>query len=214
MSLGTYTGLQASVSDYIARSDLAAVVPDFITLAEAKFNRQLRCIQQEKRSSTTVNMSSAEPEFITLPTDFQTMRRVRLSSVTGKPRLEFMTGANADEYRQQVGDVAGQPGYFTVFGNEIELIRSPDQAYTLEMIYRANIPPLGLVNSSNWLLVLAPDAYLYGALMEAAPYLKDDSRIQIWSAGLSSVVDELNKLSQAQAYGSGPLVMRTGGPTP
>ena len=32
---GTYAGLKASVADWLNRADLTAVVPDFITLAEA-----------------------------------------------------------------------------------------------------------------------------------------------------------------------------------
>ena len=50
------------------------------------------------------------------------------------------------------------------------------------MVYRANIPPLAS-NGANWLLTLAPDLYLYGALLESAPYIKEDGRIQTWGLG-------------------------------
>lgn len=213
MAFSTYTALKAAVADYLARSDLTAAIPDFITLAEAKFNRSLRCIQMETRSTTTVNLSNSEPEFITLPGDFQTMRRIRLSSVDGKPRLEFLNGTQADEYRYGRDNVTGQPQFFTVMGTELELLPTPDSAYTVEMVYRAYIPALSS-NSTNWLLTLAPDAYLYGALMEAQPYLKDEPRISVWSAGLSSAVDELNRLAHDQTHGSGPLAIRMTGVTP
>jgi len=39
---GTYAGLKASVADWLNRADLAAVVPDFIALAEGQMNRRLR----------------------------------------------------------------------------------------------------------------------------------------------------------------------------
>lgn len=214
MALTTYTELKAAIADYLARSDLTAAIPDFITLAEAKFNRSLRCIQMETRSTTSVNLSNTEPEFITLPGDFQTMRRVRLSSVDGKPRLEFLNGTQADEYRYGRDNVTGQPQFFTVMGTELELLPTPDAAYTIEMVYRAYIPALTSLNATNWLLDLAPDAYLYGALMEAAPYMRDDARIPIWSAGLSSTVDELNRLSHDQTHGSGPMAIRMTGVTP
>ena len=213
MALTTYTTLKAAIADYLARSDLTDAIPDFITLAEAKFNRSLRCMQMETRSTTSVDLSDTEPEFITLPSDFQTMRRVRLSSVDGKPRLEFLNGTQADEYRYGRDNVTGQPQYFTVFGTELELLPTPDSAYTIEMVYRANIPALSS-NSTNWLLTIAPDAYLYGALMEAAPYMRDDVRIAIWSAGLSSTVDELNRLADDQTHGAGPMAIRMTGVTP
>lgn len=214
MALSTFSGLKASVADYLARADLTTAIVDFITLSEAKFNRQLFCVQMEKRATALVNMSATEPQFIALPTDFQSMRRLRLSSVSGKPRLEYKSGAEADEYRTSVGDVTGRPLYFTVFGSEFELLPTPDAAYTLEMVYRSTIPALSDSNTTNWLLTLAPDLYLYGALMEAAPYIQDDERIQVWAAGRANALEELNRLSQYQAYGSGPLVMRTTGITP
>lgn len=35
-------------------------------------------------------------------------------------------------------------------------------------------------NSSNWILSNYPDVYLYGALLEAAPYLMEDARVGVW----------------------------------
>jgi hypothetical protein len=149
-----YTSLQAAVTEYLARDQdttLIARIATFIQLAEAKLNRQLFVRQMEQRSIAVVNTASSEPEFISLPADFQSMRRVRLSSVTGKPCLEFKSSTQMDEYRFGRSDVAGQPRYFTVFGDEIELAPTPEAAYTIEMVYRQNIPALAS-NSNNWLL--------------------------------------------------------------
>ena len=217
MAINTYATLQTAVAEWLGRetdTSIIARAPDFIALAEAKFNRELRCNQMEKRSYTSVDMASAEPEFVTLPTDFQAMRRVRLSSIDAKPRLQYLSGAQADEKRSRMADVANQPLYFTIFGNEIELIPTPDSAYTIEMVYRAYIAPLSESNTSNWLLALAPDAYLYGALLESAPYIKEDSRIQTWATGYKYAMDGLNQLAQDQVYNAGPLVMGVTGVTP
>src|SRR5882757_2180944 len=91
-----YASLQSAVIEYLARDQdatLIARIPTFIQLAEAKFNRHLFVRQMEQRSYTTTDTSTSEPEFISLPSDFQSMRRVRLSSVIGKPRLDFKSGA-------------------------------------------------------------------------------------------------------------------------
>lgn len=214
MSFDSYTSLKAEITDYLARNDLADKIPTFIRLAEAKFNRSLFVRQMEQRATALVLPDSDEPEYISLPADFQSMRRVRLSSVSGKPRLDFRSGVQADEYRQATANVRGMPRYFTVFGDEIELIPTPDAAYTIEMIYRKIVPALSDVNPSNWLLACAPDAYLYGALLESAPYIKDDERIAVWTAGLVSVIDGLNNLGTTSAFNAGPLEMRTGSATP
>ena len=208
-----YTSLQAAVTEYLARDQdatLIARIPSFIQLAEAKFNRQLFVRQMEQRSIAAVDLTSSESEFIALPSNFQSMRRVRLSSVAGKPCLEFKSGTQMDEYRFATCDVAGQPRYFTVFGNEIELAPTPDAAYTIEMVYRQNIPSLAS-NAANWLLTLAPDIYLYGALLESAPYIKEDARIQTWGLGFASALGDLNNLGLTSTFNAGPMTIRPTG---
>jgi hypothetical protein len=205
-----YTSLQAAVTEYLARdqdSTLIARIPTFVQLAEAKFNRQLFARQMELRATALTDPTSLEPEFISLPSDFQSMRRVRLSSVPGKPCLEFKSGAQMDQFRFATTNVAGQPLYFTVFGDEVELAPTPDAAYTVEMIYRQNISPLAS-NSTNWLLDLAPDLYLYGALLETAPYIKEDPRIQTWGALFASALGDLNELGKVSAFNAGPMTVR------
>ena len=208
-----YTSLQSAVTEYLARDQdttLIARIPTFVQLAEAKFNRQLFVRQMELRATALVDPGSNEPEFISLPSDFQSMRRVRLSSVTGKPCLEFKSGTQMDEYRFATSDVAAQPRYFTVFGNELELAPSPDAAYTIEMVYRQNVPALAS-NGSNWLLAMAPDLYLYGALLETAPYIKEDARIQTWGLGFTAALTDLNNLGLTSTFNAGPMTVRISG---
>lgn len=215
-TITTYATLVTAVTEYLARDQdatLIARIPTFIQLFEAKMNRSLFVRQMEQRSTTTISTSSTDPEFISLPTDFQSMRRVRLSSVTGKPCLEFKSGTQMDEYRFSTGNTSGQPRYFSIMGSEMELVPTPDSNYTIEMMYRKNIPALATTDP-NWLLTLAPDIYLYGALLESAPYIKEDGRIQTWGSGLSSALDSLNSLGLTSTFNAGSMVVRTSGVTP
>lgn len=211
MSIGSNADLIQRCQDWLfGRTDLAARVPDFITLFEAKANRKLLCRQMESRVITTLDLSGDEPEFLDLPEDFQTMRRARLiKSSSDKTRLKFATGAQIDDIREKNLPTA-QPIWFTIFGGEMELCPTPDQSYQVEMVYRTYLPALG-ENNSNWLLAFAPDAYLYGTLMEAAPYLHEDERVAVWSAGVSAAFDDLNQLSDEAIFNAGPLVMRRKG---
>lgn len=216
-TITTYSELVTAVTEWLARDQdatLIARIPTFIQLAEAKFNRELFVRQMETRATALVDKASTEPEFISLPSDFQSMRRVRLSSVTGKPALEFKSGTQMDEFRYGSANTAGQPRYFTVFGTEIELAPTPDSAYTLEMVYRANIPALTSTATGNWLLTLAPDLYLYGSLLESAPYIKEDGRIQTWGLGFKTALDGLNNLGLTSTFNAGPMTVRTSGITP
>lgn len=217
MSIDSYNSLITAATEWLARDQDTTLIlrlPDLITLTEAKLNRELFVRQMESRSTTTIDISTDEPEFVSLPSDFQSMRRIRLSSVTGKPCLEFKSGRQMDEYRAGVANVSGQPGYFSIMGSEIELAPTPDANYTIEMVYRANIQPLNVDNGSNWLLQQAPDLYLYGVLLEASPYIQKDSRIQTWLLGFTTALDGLNRLGTVSAFNAGPIRMQVSGNTP
>lgn len=217
MAISTYATLITAATEWLAREQdatLIARIPDFITLCEAKLNRSLFVPQMETRSTTVCDTSDTEPEFITLPSDFQTMRRIRLSSVTGKPALNYLSQTQMDSMRYGRDNVTGQPTNYTVIGSEIELLPTPGENYTVEMTYRANIPALTSSNTTNWLLTLAPDLYLYGVLMESAPYIKEDGRLQTWGLGYVSALDSLNNLGFRQSFDAGPSEITLPGFTP
>lgn len=213
MSISNYTELLAAAANWLARDDLTLRIPEFITLAEAKFNRTLFHPRMETRTTLTVNTLLASPEFLDLPSDFQTMRSVRLSGVVGKPRLNFLSQTQMEDFRYSVDNAAGQPTYFTIIGNQIELAKTPNQNYTVEVIYRGNIPALAS-NATNWLLTQAPDLYLYGTLLEASPYIQNDARVTLWATGVQTVMDQLNLLAERQSFDSGPTTIRLPGNTP
>lgn len=213
MALSNYTELLASIAGWLARDNLTLRIPDFVTLAEAKFNRALFHSRMETRTTLTVDADGADPEYLDLPTDFQTMRMVRLPDETGKPWLQFMSRTQIDDYRYSRDNVAGTPCYFTIVGDQIELAPTPNEDMDVEVLYRANIPPLAS-NATNWLLTLAPDLYLYGALMEAMPYTRKDERIAVWAAGMQMALDQLNALGERQSFDSGPTTVSLPGVCP
>lgn len=212
MTLATRADLITECQDWLfGRADIVAKVPTFIRMFEAKANRILRCRQMENRARAMTDAVSNEPEFVTLPGDFQTMRRVRLSAITGKPRLGFRTSAQLDEMRDATQNRAGQPSHFTIAGDEMELYPTPSASVELEMTYRRNLPALVDPLDSNWLLDGAPDAYLYGSLLEAAPYLHEDERIAVWAEGVKGAFQQLNDLSEDATFNAGPLTVRRKG---
>ena len=66
MALTTYTELKASIADFLNRDDLTTVIPDFITLAEAQINRDVRHWKMEARSS---GVQDATDEYMQIPSD-------------------------------------------------------------------------------------------------------------------------------------------------
>lgn len=174
MSLDTYTNLKAAVARWVRRTDLTDDIPDFIRLFEAEAQRRLRgCPAMMTNTSETI-----AAETLGLPADFLAVRSFRLT--TGSSReLSPFTEEQAQSYKAVATQVPGEPRGYTVRGGSFEFTPTPDQSYTASLTYEQMIPPLAS-NSSNWLLTGFPQAYLYGSLTQAAPFLKQDARIVMW----------------------------------
>ena len=213
MALSTYSDLQTAISNELARSDLTSFIPDWIALCEGEANVDISFRLMDQRATAAVDTTTSEPQYISLPSDFNAMKWIRLNGVNNKPKLEYMTPVQIDEYRTSMGNATGQPQFFTVFGDEIELCPTPDSNYTLEMLYRKNIPALA-TNSTNWLLTNFPHIYLYGSLKHSAPFLKDDDRITLWQTLYKSGVDGLNQQGITAGFNGAPVTIRIATPTP
>ena len=200
MALDTFAGLKATIADYLNRDDLTAIIPSFITIAEAKFNRKLRTRQMIKRAEGQI-----ESAFFAYPADWLQAKEFQLNT-NPIVRLQFVTEAYGDELKANRYVSIGQPAYYTITGTQLEFIPAPDSTYSAELTYYAKIPALSDANTSNWLLAYAPDLYLYGALMEAAPYLKDDERLPVWSQMYINSLGDIEVADQRASVSSTPLV--------
>ena len=198
MALANYDDLKASIADFLNRDDLTSVIPDFITLAETKMNREIRHWRMEKRATAVL-----DTQYSALPNDF--LEPIRMSITSGDTSTLEMVGAfEITSLRAQNLNTAGRPKSFAILDGSIEVHPSPDANYTLEMLYFEKIEALTAGNTSNWVLNNHPDAYLYGALLHAAPYLADDVRIQVWASLYKAAVDAINMESEkAKTSGSG-----------
>jgi hypothetical protein len=200
MALDTFAGLKATIADYLNRDDLTAIIPSFITIAEAKFNRKLRTRQMIKRAEGQI-----ETAFFAYPADWLQAKEFQLNT-NPIVRLQFVTEAYGDELKANRYVSIGQPAYYTITGTQLEFIPTPDSTYSAELTYYAKIPALSDANTSNWLLAYAPDLYLYGALLEAAPYLKDDERLAVWSQMYINSLGDIEVADQRASVSSTPLV--------
>jgi len=199
MSITTYSELKTAVADFLNRQDLTAIVPTFISLAEAVFNRTLRHFSQE--TIATISMDAAREN---LPSDWAETIRF---AITGLGEIELVSHAALMDLRT-LEEGSGTPRYFTHSAGQIEVYPAPGSATSGELLYFAKVAALSDVSPTNWLLIAAPDVYLYGALLHSAPYLKDDARVPVWQALYGQAIAELQASSDKAKY-SGPLRMKT-----
>jgi hypothetical protein len=96
------------------------------------------------------------------------------------------------------------PRYYTIAGSKFYFSPAPDTGYQARLRYRSRLSKLAEVGT-NWLLEEHPDAYLYGALAQTAPFLKDDERLPMWLARFDQLIDEINIDGVRQAVGGRPV---------
>lgn len=201
MAITTYADLKSAIADWLNRDDLDAVIPSFIALAESQFNRSLRHRKMVTRSDATV-----DTPYFAVPADWLENIRFQLNTDPITPLL-YVTPEQAAEERLKYS-TANQPLMFTMVGEQFQVIPSPNTSYDAELLYYAKIPALSDENTSNWLLAESPDVYLYGALVQSAPYLKEDERIGTWAGLYQRFVDDMMLADERARIGSSKLKAR------
>lgn len=189
MAISTYAELQAAVASWLNRSDLTTQIPDFITLAESALNRRLnlRVMTQEASLSTAVSSRT-----VALPTAF--IEPIALwRAETDRVPLIFRLPET-----MEISTTSGRPEYWAV-DETIVFERPADAIYSLMFRYVKGFA-LSDTDTTNWLLTNHPDVYLFSTLVEAAPYLRDDNLLGIWSARLEKAISEvLEKESRSRS---------------
>ena len=186
----TYSELLAQIVNWIDHNEVTtARAAEMVTLAEAEMNRELRVRQMvaQARQDTIIGT----PRY-TLPADWQGGRAFRVKYQEGWIELQYLTPEQADE--QDWGN--GIPWAYTIEGCSFRLVPTPNAVYRMKILYYQKIPALSNSNTSNWLLTLAPDAYLWGSLAKAEAFLRNDERIPVWqqqyAGALASIMDADN----------------------
>lgn len=190
MAIIDYASLQSAAANYLHRSDLTTSIPDFISLAEAKLNRRLRLRAMEDTVSATIAGNTTA-----LPADFREVRSLYISDGANSYRVEYKTPEQRSMYQQ-----TGRVNAFTIIGSDIHWLPLPHGTLTYTLHYFASLP--AVEDGQNWLILNAPDVYLYATLLEAAPYLKADSRIETWGVLLESAITDLMTDDQRSRLGN------------
>ena len=176
MAFTNYTAFVTVVKNYLARTDLDSVIPDFIELAQERLSRDLRVQEMLKVATATTTSGDAT---ISFPSDFLQLRDLHIQ---GSPvyQLEFQTPDKF--FRNQLTHTSGIPKYFTLLASEFQFAPTPDSSRTVQMLYYAKPDFIDTTTASNIYLAYFPDALLYATLAEAEPYLMNDERVAVWGS--------------------------------
>ena len=181
MALATYAQLKTAVADWLERGDLADRTGDFIALAESRLNRVLRLRMMETEEALT---ATTGVRTVPLPAGFREPVALWLNRPEGRTALRFV-----DPALLPAATAAGEPQAWSLNGGVIAFDRPCDRAYglTLRMVGRL---ALSDAQPTNAVLADYPDLYLFGALVEAAPYLRDAELLSLFAARLEAALSE------------------------
>lgn len=196
-----YATLDTAVDDYLARSDLSSYVPNFIQNCEAKLYKTLRLRTMETALSGTISSGvlSVPSDYIELKYAYVNVSPIRwLQKVTPEQVYYEYPTRSGSEYPQ----VIAREGSNFIFGPY------PGD-YDIAGLYYARLTSLDAsTNTTNWFTDNAPDLLLYGSLLEAEPFLKNDERLPLWKSmydwSLKAVMDE----ERRENHSGGSLAQR------
>lgn len=204
MALSTYTELKAALADWANRTDLTSAIDyDFLPLCEAEMKRRIR----RTTKTGTIYANAAE---ISPPADMA--EPISLTLDSGNPYsdvpLKIVTPQKLAEVKAWYGNVTGRPTHVAYYNSKFQFAPEPDQSYDCTVVYAMQFTALSAGNTTNAVLTEAPDAYLYGCLLQMASYLEHQERIAEFQSKFDKAIDQLNEVRQREEYGAGYVEMR------
>jgi hypothetical protein len=188
MAITTYSELKTKIASQAERSDLTSDIPDFITLAESRLNRDVRV--REMEAQTTLTPSSGA---VTMPADFLEIIRVTVDS-TPKRVLVYVTPEWADD-AYPTDTTTNFGSFYTLIGSSLKTI--PQVTSDVLLTYYEKIDALSDSATTNWLLTRAPDVYLWASMVELCDFIKDEAGMARFEARYQAA---LGGLLMANAY--------------
>ena len=183
----TYDSLVLNIQQYMERNDadFIAQIPNLIALAESSIAAELKTYMQ----LIVVETNLAENQ--TVLNKPARWRKTVSMKVNGAPVL-MRSQDYVAQYLSESDN--GAPLYYAEYDyNNWNFAPTPDQNYPVEIIYYAEIQPLDQVNQQNLWTAIAPQAMLYGALLQAQGYLKALDKLPVWKQYYTDAIAALKK---------------------
>jgi hypothetical protein len=201
----TYDSLVEDIQQYLERTDDATIaqIPRFIMLAEQVIASQIKFL-----GNLTVNTSNMVIGAATIDKPARWHKTISMNvTVSGKRQPVFLR--KYEYLREYAPDpsVEGVPKFYADYDYTHWLVApTPDIAYDYEVLYYERVQPLDSSNQSNWFTTYAPQAMLYGSLLQAMPFLKNDERIAMWQQQYDLIINTL-KSEDVQRIGDRQAVV-------
>jgi hypothetical protein len=195
MAITNYAELKTALVNWMKRSDLSSYTDDLVTIGEKWIYRHARTRDMEAALSVTIASGVAG-----LPSDFIALKNARVSS---SPTIPLEIRPPEWIYSQYPTRSGGQvPTFIGVEGSNFVFGPYPSE-YTIEGTYYKTLGALS--SSAHALFTNNPDLYLFAALAEAEPFLKNDARVPLWVAKRNEILMDVNRQAHESHFGDGMM---------
>jgi hypothetical protein len=181
----TYDSLVEDVIRYCERNDdsFVAQIPRLIMLTEQGIAAEIKTLMQLNVVNTTLTVNNP---VLQKPVRW---RKTISMKINGQPILN----RSMDYVTQfQTEAPTGQPLYYGDYDyDHWALAPIPNSAYPVEIIYYSRIQPLDVENQENLLTREAPQALLFGTLLQTQGYLKNTDKLAVWKGYYDSAIAAL-----------------------
>jgi hypothetical protein len=201
MALANYTDLTNAIANWMGRADLTSRLPEFVSLAESDFNRELR-VAPMLVTNTAFPFAG---EFVPLPSGFLEVRDFYLN-VSPRRTLVFLPPDQQTDYF----DASGCPKYYSIIGQQFRFAPIPNGSFTGTLMYWQSIPGLQ-ANNVNWLMTAHPNLYLFATNFYASTYLQDAAKMQQWMAAYQAELESVKGADKKSRYGATGMAVRASG---
>jgi len=188
----TYDSLVEDIQQYLERTDDATIaqIPRFIMLAEQVIASQIKFL-----GNLTVNTSNMVIGTAIIDKPARWHKTVSMNVTVSSSRQPIFL--RKYEYLREYApnpSVQGTPKFYADYDYTHWLVApTPDTAYDFEVLYYERVQPLDSSNQTNWFTIYAPQAMLYGSLLQAMPFLKNDERMAMWQQQYDLIINTLKQ---------------------
>ena len=196
----TYTQLQDAIKDFAENEETSFVnnLPVFIRAAE---DRIFTLVDLELfRKNATATLTNNDP-FLSVPSDYLAPFSLQITTASSEDFLLHKDVNFVQQYHIDYGANA-TPKYYAIYDvDNFILGPTPDQAYTVELhyYYRPASITAGAGTGTSWLSENAPNALLYGSLVEAYTYMKgEQDMMQLYEQRFAQEIQRLKDLAEAR----------------
>jgi hypothetical protein len=196
----TYAQLETAIQDFTENSETSFVtnLPVFIRGAE---DRIFTLVDLELfRKNATAQLTAGDP-YLSVPNDYLAPFSFQITTANYKEFLENKDVNFVQQYAVDAG-INTTPRYYGVFDVDNFIVGpTPNLAYDVELhyYYRPASITAGAASGTTWLSKNAPNALLYGSLVEAYTYMKGEAdMLQLYEQRFAQEMQRLKDLAEAR----------------